>query len=131
MMRTSGRSPEIAAGTSLVIATLFLLRVVIQQHDRVIGLLELQRQMRGLACTGRSLGWPISVNSTFVSTEEIAAAGAGNHFFIALLDLNGFSNRSMMRMGMPSVTCCCAKLPSGCAGRAAGMPSSRGRVATN
>ena len=90
LMLTSGRSPEIAAGTSLVIATLFLLRMVIQQHGQVIDLLELQRQMRELAHTDPLTGLANRREFDLCLDHEIAAAGADSHFAIALLDLNGF-----------------------------------------
>lgn len=90
LMLTSGRSPEIAAGTSLVIATLFLLRMVIQQHGQVIDLLELQRQMRQLAHTDPLTGLANRREFDLRIEEEIAKADAASPFAIALLDLNGF-----------------------------------------
>jgi diguanylate cyclase (GGDEF)-like protein len=90
LMLTSGRPPEIAAGTSLVIATLFLLRMVIQQHGQVIDLLELQRQMRQLAHTDPLTGLANRREFDLRIEEEIAKADAASPFAIALLDLNGF-----------------------------------------
>lgn len=90
LMLTSGHPPEIAAGTSLVIATLFLLRMVIQQHGQVIDLLELQRQMRDLAHTDPLTGLANRREFDLRLDQEIAAAGQDGHFAIALLDLNGF-----------------------------------------
>ena len=89
-MLTSGNPPEIAAGTSLVIATLFLLRMVIQQHGQVIDLLELQRQMRDLAHTDPLTGLANRRDFDTRLDQEIAAAGPRSHFAIALLDLDGF-----------------------------------------
>ncbi len=90
LMLTSGNPPEIAAGTSLVIATLFLLRMVIQQHGQVIALLELQRQMRDLAHTDPLTGLANRRDFDTRLDQEIAAAGPRSHFAIALLDLDGF-----------------------------------------
>ncbi|HEV2596755.1 diguanylate cyclase domain-containing protein [Sphingopyxis sp.] len=90
LMLTSGNPPEIAAGTSLVIATLFLLRMVVQQHGQVIDLLELQRQMRELAHTDPLTGLANRREFDMRLDEEIAAARQTSHFAIALLDLDGF-----------------------------------------
>ena len=90
LMLTSGHPPEIAAGTSLVIATLFLLRMVIQQHGQVIDLLELQRQMRELAHTDPLTGLANRREFDLRIEEEIAKADESRPFAIALLDLNGF-----------------------------------------
>ena len=90
LMLTSGNPPEIAAGTSLVIATLFLLRMVVQQHGQVIDLLELQRQMRELAHTDPLTGLANRREFDLRLDEEIAKADATTPFAIALLDLNGF-----------------------------------------
>ena len=90
LMLTSGNPPEIAAGTSLVIATLFLLRMVLQQHGQVIDLLELQRQMRQLAHTDPLTGLANRREFDLRIEEEIAKADETSPFAIALLDLNGF-----------------------------------------
>jgi diguanylate cyclase (GGDEF)-like protein len=90
LMLTSGNPPEIAAGTSLVIATLFLLRMVVQQHGQVIDLLELQRQMRELAHTDPLTGLANRREFDLRLDQEIAASREDGPFAIALLDLNGF-----------------------------------------
>lgn len=90
LMLTSGHPPEIAAGTSLVVATLFLLRMVVQQHGQVIALLELQRQMRDLAHTDPLTGLANRREFDMRLDEEIAKADETSRFAIALLDLNGF-----------------------------------------
>ena len=90
LMLTSGNPPEIAAGTSLVIATLFLLRMVVQQHGQVIDLLELQRQMRELAHTDPLTGLANRREFDLRLDVEIARADGAGRFAIALLDLNGF-----------------------------------------
>ena len=90
LMLTSGNSPEIAAGTSLVVATIFLLRMILQQHDQLIDLLQLQHQMRDLAHTDPLTGLANRREFDMRLDEEIAKGDAANPFAIALLDLNGF-----------------------------------------
>src|SRR3546814_12301493 len=108
-MLTSGNPPEIAAGTSLVIATLFLLRMVVQQHGQVIDLLELQRQMRELAHTDPLTGLANRREFDLRLDEEIAKADGAGRFAIAPLDLNGLKplNRSAeRRVGKEGVRPC-------------------------
>ncbi|MGR4892790.1 diguanylate cyclase domain-containing protein [Sphingopyxis sp. LARHCG72] len=90
LMLTSGIAPEIAAGTSLVVATIFLLRMILQQHDQLIDLLELQHQMRDLAHTDPLTGVANRRAFDMRLDEEIAKADDTSPFAIALLDLNGF-----------------------------------------
>ena len=90
LMLTSGIAPEIAAGTSLVVATIFLLRMILQQHDQLIDLLQLQHQMRDLAHTDPLTGLANRREFDMRLDEEIAKASEGRPFAIALLDLNGF-----------------------------------------
>ncbi len=90
LMLTSGIAAEIAAGTSLVVATLFLLRMILQQHDQLIDLLQLQHQMRDLAHTDPLTGLANRREFDMRLDEEIAKGDAANPFAIALLDLNGF-----------------------------------------
>lgn len=90
LMLTSGIAAEIAAGTSLVVATLFLLRMILQQHDQLIDLLQLQHQMRDLAHTDPLTGLANRREFDMRLDEEIAKGDAARPFAIALLDLNGF-----------------------------------------
>ena len=90
LMLTSGNPPEIAAGTSLVIATLFLMRMMIQQHGQLIDLLQLQRQMRELAHTDPLTGLANRREFDVRLDDEVVAAAQGGRFAIALLDLDGF-----------------------------------------
>jgi diguanylate cyclase (GGDEF)-like protein len=90
LMLTSGHPPEIAAGTSLVVATAFLLRMILQQHVQLIDLLQLQHQMRDLAHTDPLTGLSNRRELDMRLDEEIAAAGVDARFAIALLDLDGF-----------------------------------------
>jgi diguanylate cyclase (GGDEF)-like protein len=90
LMLTSGHAPEIAAGTSLVVATMFLVRMILQQHGQLVDLLELQRQMRDLAHSDALTGLPNRRAFDLRLEEEIARAADGEIFAIALLDLDGF-----------------------------------------
>ncbi|WP_293643434.1 GGDEF domain-containing protein [Sphingopyxis sp. RIFCSPHIGHO2_12_FULL_65_19] len=90
LMLTSGIAPEIAAGTSLVVATIFLLRMILQQHDQLIDLLALQHQMRDLAHTDPLTGVANRRAFDLRLDEEIAKGEESSPFAIALLDLNGF-----------------------------------------
>ena len=90
LMLTSGVGPEIAAGTSLVVATIFLLRMILQQHDQLIDLLQLQHQMRDLAHTDPLTGLANRREFDMRLDEEIVKADDTGPFAIALLDLNGF-----------------------------------------
>ncbi len=90
LMLTSGSPPEVAAGTSLVVATIFLLRMVVQQHGQLVDLLQLQRQMRELAHSDPLTALPNRRAFDLRLAEEIARAREGKRFAIALLDLNGF-----------------------------------------
>ena len=90
LMLTSGNPPEIAAGTSLFVATAFLLRMIFQQHRQLIDLLQLQQQMRDLAHTDPLTGLWNRRELDARLDQEIAAAGSDTRFAIALLDLDGF-----------------------------------------
>lgn len=90
LMLTSGIAAEFAAGASLVLATLFLLRMVIQQHGQLVDLLQLQRQMRELAHSDALTGLPNRRAFDLRLDEEIAKADGDTVFVIALLDLDGF-----------------------------------------
>lgn len=90
LMLTSGNPPEFAAGTSLFVATAFLLRMIVQQHGQLVDLLQLQQQMRDLAHTDPLTGVSNRRELDARLDREIAAAGEGTRFAIALLDLDGF-----------------------------------------
>lgn len=90
LMLTSGVPAEFAAGASLVLASLFLLRMVVQQHGQLVDLLQLQRQMRELAHSDPLTCLPNRRAFDLRLEEEIAKARAGSSFAIALLDLDGF-----------------------------------------
>jgi diguanylate cyclase (GGDEF)-like protein len=86
----SGSRMDLAAGTSLVVASAFLLRMIFQQHDQLVDLLLLQRQMRELADTDPLTGLPNRRVLAERLDREIARAGPDASFALALLDLDGF-----------------------------------------
>lgn len=90
LMLLSGRPPEVAAGTSLVVATAFLLRMIVQQHRQLVDLMQLQRQMRDLAHTDPLTGLANRREFDLRLEMEIAGARPDGRFTIALLDLDGF-----------------------------------------
>lgn len=90
LMLTSGNPPEIAAGTSLFVATAFLLRMILQQHRQFVDLLLLQQQMRDLAHTDPLTGVSNRRDLDLRLDAEIAAATPGSRFAVALIDLDGF-----------------------------------------
>ena len=77
LMLTSGHAPEIAAGTSLVVATMFLVRMILQQHGQLVDLLELQRQMRDLADFA-GLGIVMMDLASELGDPDVAAVVYGN-----------------------------------------------------
>jgi len=90
LMLLSGRPAEIAAATSLVLATLILVRFILQGQAMLVDLLQLQHQTRDLAHTDPLTG----LANRRALDERIAgllAKGEGAPpFRLALLDLDGF-----------------------------------------
>ena len=86
----SGNRMDLAAGTSLVVASAFLLRMIFQQHDQLVDLLLLQRQMRELADTDPLTGLPNRRVLADRLDQEIERADPDTSFALALLDLDGF-----------------------------------------
>lgn len=113
LMLLSGRPAEIAAATSLVLATLILVRFIPEGHAMLVDLLQLQHQTRDLAHTDPLTG----LANRRALDERIAgllAKGEGAPpFRLALLDLDGFGCRR-------SLPCCERRLLtlqlSGCLG---------------
>lgn len=90
MMLAWGRPPEMAAATSLLLATLILIRFILQGHAMLVDLLQLQDQTRDLAHTDPLTGL---ANRRALDTRiaGLLSKGAGAPpFRLALLDLNGF-----------------------------------------
>jgi diguanylate cyclase (GGDEF)-like protein len=86
----SGNRMDLAAAASLIVASAFLLRMIFQQHDQLVDLLLLQRQMRQLADTDPLTGLPNRRVFDQRLEQEIAHAGPDASFALALLDLDGF-----------------------------------------
>jgi diguanylate cyclase (GGDEF)-like protein len=90
LMLASGRPGQVAAATSLVLATMILVRFIMQGHTMLIDLLQLQQQTRDLANTDPLTG----LANRRALDEEIAASlrkGDGTSpFKLVLLDLDGF-----------------------------------------
>lgn len=86
----SGAQMDLAAGTSMMVATLFLLRLVIQQNNQLIDILLLQRQMRLQAITDPLTG----IANRRALYQQLASAieqsTPGRATAVALIDLDGF-----------------------------------------
>jgi diguanylate cyclase len=90
LMLASGRPAEMAAATSLVLATVILIRFILQGHAMLADLLQLQQQTRDLALTD-----PLTGLANRRALDERIAALAGRAagsppFKLALLDLDRF-----------------------------------------
>lgn len=90
LLLCSGNRMDLAAGTSLVVASAFLLRMIFQQHEQLVDLLLLQRQMGELANTDPLTGLPNRRALAERLEQEIERAGPAASFALALLDLDGF-----------------------------------------
>jgi len=86
----TGNRMDLAAGTSLAVASAFLLRMIFQQHVQLVDLLLLQRQMRELANTDPLTGLANRRAIDERLADAIAVAQTETRFAVALLDLNGF-----------------------------------------
>ncbi|MEO9131903.1 MAG: diguanylate cyclase [Sphingomonas sp.] len=90
LLLLSGNRMDLAAGTSMVVASAFLLRMIFQQHEQLVDLLLLQRQMRELALTDPLTSLPNRRVLDERLEQEIERAAPGASFALALLDLDGF-----------------------------------------
>jgi diguanylate cyclase len=90
LMLTSGFPAEMAAATSLMLATVILIRFILQSHAMLVDLLQLQAQTRDLAHTDPLTG----LANRRALDERIARLlqhpDEAPSFKLALLDLNGF-----------------------------------------
>lgn len=90
LMLSSGRVGEIAAATSLSLATAILIRFILQGHAMLVDLLQLQAQTRDLAHTDPLTG----LANRRALDEQIAQlmrpAAIPRPFRLALLDLDAF-----------------------------------------
>ncbi len=90
LMLLSGRPAEIAAATSLMLATLILVRFILQGHAMLVDLLQLQHQTRNLAHTDPLTGL---ANRRALDERIAGLLGKGAEappFKLVLLDLDGF-----------------------------------------
>lgn len=89
LLLTSGNRMDLAAGTSLLVATAFLMRMIVEQHRQLVDLLLLQRDMRILSETDPLTGL---LNRRGLDERLTALIGhrQPQDFCIALLDLDGF-----------------------------------------
>lgn len=89
-MLWSGTQMDLAAGTSIVAATLFLLRLIVQQNNQLIDILLLQRRMRQQAITDPLTG----IANRRALYEQLALAidqsTPDRPTAVALIDLDGF-----------------------------------------
>jgi diguanylate cyclase (GGDEF)-like protein len=90
LMLASGQPAEMAAATSLILATVILIRFIMQGHTMLVDLLQLQKQTRDLAHSDPLTG----LANRRALDERIALLvkpGADPQpFRLALLDLDGF-----------------------------------------
>lgn len=90
LMLFSGRPAEVAAATSLLLATMILVRFILQGHAMLVDLLQLQHQTRDLAHTDPLTGL---ANRRALDERIAALLGKGadaKGFKLVLLDLDGF-----------------------------------------
>jgi len=90
LMLTSGRPGEMAAATSLLLATAILVRFILQGHAMLVDLLQLQAQTRDLAHTDPLTGLANRRALDERIAELVRPSATARPFKLALLDLDGF-----------------------------------------
>jgi len=90
LMLLSGRPAEIAAATSLVLATLILVRFILQGHALLVEMLQLQHQTRDLAHTDPLTGLANRRALDERIADLLRKGPDAPGFKVALLDLDGF-----------------------------------------
>lgn len=90
LMLASGRPAEVAAATSLVLATLILVRFILQGHAMLVDLLQLQHQTRDLAHTDPLTGLANRRALDERIAELLRKGEDAPPFKLVLLDLDGF-----------------------------------------
>jgi diguanylate cyclase len=83
----AGNHMDMIAGGVVLLASLFLMQMIQQQHSQIVDLLRLQRGMRTLAETDALTGLP---NRRALYDLLIVALGQPARTGVALLDLDGF-----------------------------------------
>lgn len=89
MMLSSGVPAEMAAATSLILATAILVRFIMQGHAMLASLLQLQKQTRDLANSDPLTGLA-NRRALDATIAELVKPGKDAPFKLALLDLDGF-----------------------------------------
>jgi diguanylate cyclase (GGDEF)-like protein len=90
LLLTSGQRMDVAAACSLIIASAFLIRMIQQQHEQLVSLLLLQKQMQDLAETD-SLTGLVNRRALYARLEsEIAKASGNTGPALVMIDLDGF-----------------------------------------
>lgn len=90
LMLSSGQPPEMAAATSLLLATVILIRFILQGHTMLVDLLQLQQQTRDLAHTDPLTGLANRRALDEAIAGLIRPGETVRPFRLALLDLDGF-----------------------------------------
>jgi diguanylate cyclase len=90
LMLTSGRPHEMAAATSLILATAILIRFILQGHVMLAAMLQLQTQTRDLANTDALTGLANRRALEARLAELTRPTDNPQPFKLALLDLDGF-----------------------------------------
>ncbi len=90
LMLTSGHPAEMAAATSLILATAILIRFITQGHAMLADLLQLQKQTRDLANTDPLTGLANRRALDARIAELVRPSDSPAPFKLALLDLDGF-----------------------------------------
>lgn len=89
LMLSSGRPTEMAAATSLMLATAILIRFIMQGHSMLVDLLQLQKQTRDLANSDPLTGLA-NRRALDAKIADLVKPGQPTPFKLALLDLDGF-----------------------------------------
>lgn len=89
LLLTSGNRMDLAAGTSLLVATAFLMRMIVEQHRQLVDLLLLQREMRILSETDPLTGL-LNRRGLDERLDALVGHRKPQSFCVALLDLDGF-----------------------------------------
>jgi diguanylate cyclase (GGDEF)-like protein len=89
LMFVAGDRFSFAAGTSLLVATFFLLHVIIQQHAQLVDILLIKRQLRCQAETDPLTGL-LNRRALHALIDEKLTCEDAEPFIVALIDLDGF-----------------------------------------
>lgn len=90
LMLSSGIPTEMAAATSLILATAILIRFILQGHAMLVNLLKLQKQTRDLANTDPLTGLANRRALDEQIAQYVRPSPDPQPFKLALLDLDGF-----------------------------------------